>query len=73
MPTNTVSANALLLGGPYRTAGHEIVAHVADHGEIFKMRVENRYDHFAPTEEFVQRGESALRVFRYARHTYVAE
>ncbi|MFI0241462.1 DUF5988 family protein [Streptomyces sp. NPDC016845] len=73
MPMMTAEPNALLIGMPYQPREKEIVTFVRDHHETFKLRVENRYDHFSPTEEFVRRGDSELRVFRYAQHTWVAE
>ena len=73
MLTTTPSPNALLLGAPYRPDERELAVHVDDHTETFKLRVENRYDHFEPTDEFVRRGDSELRVFRYIRYTRVAE
>ncbi|MFE2219471.1 DUF5988 family protein [Streptomyces canus] len=73
MPTKNAPVNALLRGGLRKPDEHEVLTHVEDLDETFKLRVENRYDHFAPTDEFVRRGDSELRVFRYARHTYIAE
>ncbi|MEU9291538.1 DUF5988 family protein [Streptomyces sp. NPDC048275] len=73
MQTKNATLNAVLLGSPYRPDEYEIVTHVADLNDTFKLKVENRYDHFMPTDEVVRRDDRELRVFRYIRHTYIAE
>jgi len=65
--------NVVLRGGPERFAHPSDTRYVDDLGSTLKLFVGNAYEHFAPTEEFMEREGRNLRVFEWIRRTYVAE
>ncbi|RBM18543.1 DUF5988 family protein [Streptomyces sp. PT12] len=65
--------NVILRGGPLERADPQRLRHVRDTEMTLKIPVGNAYEHFHPTPETVLHDGSELRVFEWARRTYVAE
>ena len=60
----------LLAGGPFETPRVWPASAEDDH---VKVEDSAGYDHFAPTEEYAERGGELMRVYRWIYRTFVAE
>ena len=65
--------NAILRGGPEWFVHPSPMRYVDDIESTLKLLVGNAYEHFQPTEEFMEHEGWRLRVFEWSRRTYVAE
>lgn len=65
--------NAILRGGPEQFAPPSHTRYVDDLGSKLKVFVGHAWEHFEPTEEFLEHEGRSLRVFQWTRRTFVAE
>ena len=71
---STSEPNAILQGGPAETfPDHERLRFVDESQHVVKIEYGNRYEHFLSSGRTVSHESALLRVFEWARCTYVAE
>jgi hypothetical protein len=71
--TSSPPPNVILRGGPEQFAPPSHTRYVDDTATKLKLFVGNAWEHYEPTEEFMEHDGRNLRVFEWSRRTYVAE